>query len=108
MHSGDQSDHDFCTSRICVVCSALIPAQCAFVGVIHITIMSMAVVPIFPMLVRSGRMRGLLRAGTVAAKPGGLLWETTTTTTVVTACTTVALGAAVASVAAIVECGLLL
>ena len=54
-------------------------------------------------------MRGLLRAGTVAAKPGGLLWETTNTTAiVVTACTAIALAAAVASVAAIVECGLLL
>jgi len=78
------------------------------VGVIHITTMSMTVVPIFPTLVRSGRTRGLLRAGTIAAKPGGSLWETTTTTTVVTAGTAVALAAAAASVAAIVECGLLL
>ena len=77
------------------------------VGVIHITTMSMAAVPIFPMLVRSGRTRGLLCAGTVAAKPGGLLWEITTTTTAVTTGTAVAVAAAVASVAAIVECGLL-
>ena len=53
-------------------------------------------------------MRGLLRAGTVAAKPGGLLWEISTTTTIVTTSTSVAVAAAVASVAAIVECGLLL
>ena len=75
-------------------------------GVIHVTTMSMAVVPIFPMLVRSGRTRELLRAGTVAAKLGGLLWETTTTTTVVTAGAGFALAASIASVAAIVECGL--
>ena len=95
-----------CASRICVVCWTPIPAQCACVGVIHLTTMSMAVVPILPMLVRSGRMRGLLRAGTVAAKPGGLLWEITTT--IVTAGTAIAVATAVASVAAIVECGLLL
>ena len=53
-------------------------------------------------------MCGLLRAGTVATKPGGLLWEITTATTVVTAGTAVAVAAAVESVAAIVECGLLL
>ena len=49
---------------------------------------------------------GLLRAGTVAAKPGGLLWEIITT--IVTDGTAIAVAAAVASVAAIVECGLLL
>ena len=49
--------------------------------------MSMAVVPILPAL-------------------GGLLWEITTYS--VTAGTAVAVAAAVASVAAIVECGLLL
>ena len=51
-------------------------------------------------------MCGLLRAGTVAAKPGGLLLEITTT--IVTGGTAVAVAATVASVAAIVECGLLL
>jgi len=51
----------------------------------------------------------LLRIGTVAAKPGGsLLWEITSTITVVTTGTAVAVAAAVASVTAIVECGLLL
>ncbi len=48
-------------------------------------------------------MRGLLRAVTVTAKPGWLLWEITTI--IVTA---VAVAAAMASVAAIVEYGLLL
>jgi len=47
-----------------------------------------------------------LCAGTVAAKPGGLLWENTTT--IVTAGNAITVAAAVASVAAIVECGLLL
>jgi len=49
----------------------------------------------------------LLHAGTIAAKPGGLLWEITSTTTVATTGSAVAVAAAVASVAAIVECGLL-
>ena len=89
------------------MCWAPIPAQCARVGVIHVTTMSMAVVPIFPTLVRSGRTRGLLRVSTIAAKPGGLLWEITSTTTVATTGSAVAVAAAVASVAAIVECGLL-
>jgi hypothetical protein len=48
----------------------------------------------------------LLRASTVAAKPGGLLWDITTY--IVTTGTAIAVAAAVASVAAIVECGLLL
>jgi hypothetical protein len=78
------------------------------VGVIHVTTMSMAVVPIFPMLVGSGRTHGLLRAGTITTKPGCLLWETNTTTTVATVGTAVAVATAVASVAAIVECVLLL
>ena len=50
----------------------------------------------------------MLRAGTVATKPGWLLWETTTTTTVVTTGTAVVGAAAVASVVVIVECVLLL
>ena len=95
MHSGDQSAHDVLASRIHVVCRAPIRARCTRVGVIHITAMSMAVVPIFPMLVRIGRTCGLLRAGTIAAKPGGLLWEITSTTTVATTGTDVAVAAAV-------------
>jgi hypothetical protein len=50
----------------------------------------------------------MLCTGTVATEPGWLLWETTTTTTVATAGTIVAMATAVASVAAIVECVLLL
>ncbi len=106
MHSGNRSAHDVCVSRICIVCWAPIPARCARVGVIHVSTMRMAVVLILPRLVKSGRTRGLLRAGTIAAKPGGLLWEITTY--IVTAGTAVTVAAAVASVAAIVECGLLL
>ena len=108
MHSGNRSAHDVGAGRIWVVCWAPIPARCAPVGVIHVTTMSMAVVPIFPTLVGSGRTHGLLRAGTVATKPGWLLWETTTTTTVVTTGTAVAVAAAVASVVLIVESVLLL
>ena len=107
MHSGDQSAHDVCTSRICVLCWAPIPAHCTFVGAIHVITMSMAVFPIFQMLVRSGRALGLMHAGT-AAKPGGLLWEITTTTTGDTTGTAIAVAATVASVTAVVECGLLL
>ena len=70
--------------------------------------MNMAVVPIFPTLVGSGRTCGLLCAGTVATAPGWLLWETATPTTVATAGTTVAVATAVVSVAAVVECVLLL
>ncbi len=91
---------------IWVVCWAPIPARCTHVGVINIITMSVAVVSILPTLVRSGRVRGLLCAGTVATKPGWLLWETTTT--VATTGTTVVVASAVASVAAIVECVLLL
>ena len=50
----------------------------------------------------------MLRAGNNAAKPSGLLWDITTTTTVATAGTAVAVATAVASVVAIVDCGLLL
>ena len=56
-------------SCIWVVCWALIPARCARVGVINVTTMSVAVVPILPTLVGSGRARGLLCAGAVATKP---------------------------------------
>ena len=108
MHSGDRSVHDVGACRIWVVCWAPLTTQCARVGVLHVTTMSMVVVPIFPTLVGSGRTRGLLRTGTVTTKPGWLLWKTTTTTTVATAGTAVAVATAVASVAAIVECVLLL
>ena len=47
--------------------------------------------------------RRLLHVGTVAAKPGWLLWEIT-----INIVTAVAVAAAIASVAAIVEYGLLL
>jgi hypothetical protein len=76
------------------------------VGVLHVTTMSMEVVPNFPTLVGSGRTCGLLGAGTVITIPGCLLWETNTTT-IATAGTAVAVAASVVSVALIVECVLL-
>ena len=101
-----QSSHDVGAGHIWVVCWAPISAQCARVGVIYVTTMSMAVVPILPMLVGSGRAHGVLCTGTVATKPGLLLWETTTT--VATTGTTVVVASAIASVTAIVESVLLL
>ena len=65
-----QSAHDVGAGHIWVVCWALISAQCARVGVIYITTMSMAVVPIVPMLVGRGRAHRVLCTGTVATKPG--------------------------------------
>ena len=92
--------------RIWVVCWAPIPAQCACVGVVNVPTMAMAVVPILPMLVGSGRAPGLLRTSTAATKPGWFLWEATTT--VATAGTTVYMASAIASVTAFVERVLLL
>ncbi len=74
-------------------------------GIVHIAAMGVAVVPIFPTLVGSGRKTWLLRAGSVAAKPGWLLWEATTA--VATAATSV-MPTAIASATAIVGHVLLL
>jgi hypothetical protein len=106
VHSSIQPTHHVGAGPIWVVCWALIPTQCACVGVINVTTMSPAVVPIFPMLVGSGRACGLLCAGTVAAKPGWLLWETPNT--VATSGTAVVVASAIATVTAIVERVLLL
>ena len=76
VHSSNRSAHHVGADHIWVLCWAPIPARCACVGVINVTTMSAAVVPILPTLVGSGRVRGLLCAGTVATKPGWLLWET--------------------------------
>jgi hypothetical protein len=70
------------------VCWARIPARHARVGVINVAAMGTAVVPILPTLVGCGRACGLLRTGTVAAKPSWLWWEASST--VVTAGTTIA------------------
>jgi hypothetical protein len=75
------------------------------VGVVHIAAMGVAVVPIFPTLVGSGRKTWLLCAGSVAAKPGWLLWEVVTVNA--TALTSV-MPTAIASATAIVEHVLLL
>jgi len=106
VHSSDRSTHHVGVGRIWVVCWAPIPTRCARVGVINITTMSAVIVLIFPMLIWSGRARGLLCAGTVATKPGWLLWETPTT--VATTSTAVVVASAIASIIAIVERVLLL
>ena len=106
VHSSDQSTHDVGVGRIWVVCWAPIPTRCTRVGVINVTTMSAAVVLIFPMLIWSGRAHGLLCAGTVATKPGWLLWEAPTT--VATTGTAVVVASAIASIMAIVERVLLL
>ena len=67
--------------------------------------MSMAVVPILPMLVESGRVGGLLSAGTVATKTG---WLLETCTTIATTTTAVVVASAVESITAIIENVLLL
>ncbi len=79
MHFGDRSAHDVGPRRVRVVCGSLIPAHHACAGVVNIATMGAAVIPILPMLVGPGRARSLLRAGTVAAKPGWLLWEASCT-----------------------------
>ena len=89
------------------LCWAPLTTRCAWVGVLHVTTMSMEVVPIFPTLVGSGGACGLLGTGTVTTIPGWLLWETNTTT-IATAGTAVAVAASISSVASIVECVLLL
>ena len=88
VHSSDRSTHHVGSGRVWIVCWAAISARHARVGVINVSTMSMAVVPILPTLVGRGRACGLLRTGTVAAKPSWLLWEASST--VATAVTTIA------------------
>ncbi len=78
MHSGCQAAHDVGTACIGIVGWAAIATCCACVGIVHIAAMGVAVVPIFPMLIGRGRKTWLLCAGSVAAKPGWLLWEAAT------------------------------
>ncbi len=99
MHSGCRAAHDVGTACIGIVGRATIATRCACVGVIHVAAMGVAVVPILPMLVGSGRKTWLLRAGSVAAKPGWLLWEAATA---VAAAVTSVMPAAIASATAIV------
>ena len=73
--SGDRSAHDVGPRCVRVVCGSSIPAHHACVGVVDVATMGAAVIPTLPMLVGHGRARRLLRAGTVATKPGWLLWE---------------------------------
>ncbi len=61
-----------------IVGRAAIATRCACVGVIHVAAMGVAVFLIFPTVVGSGRKTLLLRAGSVAAQPGLLLWEAAT------------------------------
>ena len=79
VHSGNRSAHDVGPRRVWVVCGSSIPARQACVGVVDVATMGAAVIPILPTLVGRGRARSLLRAGTVAAKPGWLLWEASCT-----------------------------
>ena len=79
VHSGDRSAHDVGPRRVRVVCGSLIPAHHACAGVVNVATMGAAVIPILPTLVGCGKARSLLRAGTVAAKPGWLLWEASCT-----------------------------
>jgi hypothetical protein len=88
-----------------IVGRAAIATCCACVGVVHVATMGVAVVPIFPTLVGSGRKTWLLCAGSVAAKPGWLLWEVATA--IATAVTSV-MPTAIASATAIVGHVLLL
>ena len=92
MHSGNQAAHDVGT-----VCIGIVGQAVAAMGV--------AVVPIFPTLVGSGRKTWLLRASSVAAKPGWLLWEAATA---VAAAVTSIVPTAIASAIAIVGHVLLL
>jgi hypothetical protein len=96
VHSSDRSAHHVGSGRVWIVCWAMISVRHARVGVINVSTMSMAVVPILPMLVGSGRALGLLRTSTAATKPGWFLWEATTT--VATAGITVYMASAIASV----------
>ncbi len=105
MHSGCQAVHDVGTSCIGIVGWAAIATRCACVGVVHVAAMGVAVVPIFPMLVGSERKTWLLRAGSVATKPGWLLWEAATA---VAAAVTSVVPTAIASATAIVGHVLLL
>ena len=79
VHSGNRSAHDVGPRRVRVVCGSSIPARHACVGVVDVATMGAAVIPILPTLVGCGRARRVLRAGTVAAKPGWLLWEASCT-----------------------------
>jgi hypothetical protein len=79
VHSGDRSAHDVGPRRVLVVCGSSIPARYACVGVVDVATMGAAVIPILSTLVGRGRVCRLLHAGTVATKPGWLLWEASCT-----------------------------
>jgi hypothetical protein len=72
VHSSNRSAHDNGPRLIRVMCGSSIPARHACVGVVDVATMGAAVIPILLMLVGCGRARRLLRAGTIAAKPGKL------------------------------------
>ena len=75
MHSGDRSAHGVGPRRVRVVSGPSIPARHACVGVVDVATVGATVVPILPTLVGRGWACRKLRAGTVAAKPGWLLWK---------------------------------
>ncbi len=78
MHSGCRAAHDVDTACVGIVGWAAIVTHCACVGAVHVAATGVAVIPISPTVVGSGRKTWLLRAGSIAAKPGWLLWEATT------------------------------
>jgi hypothetical protein len=105
VHSGCRAAHDVGTACFGIVGWAVIATHCACVGIVNVTAMGVAVVPIFPMLVGSGRKTWLLHAGSVAAKPGLLLWEVATA---IAAAVTSVVSIAIASATVIVGHVLLL
>jgi hypothetical protein len=105
VHSGCRATHGVGTACAGIVGWAVIATLYFCVGVVHVAAMGVTVVPIFPMLVGSGRKTWLLRAGSVATKPGWLLWEATTA---VAAAVTSVMPTAIASAMAIVGHVLLL
>ncbi len=68
VHSGNQSAHDVGTTCIWVVHRSWFATCCTGVSVVHITTVGVAVVPILPMPVGSGRTECLLLTATRTAE----------------------------------------
>ncbi len=76
VHSGNQSAHDVGAAHVRVVRRSWFATRLTGVSVIHITAMGVAVVPILPILVESGRMKRILPTATRTTKSHGwLLWK---------------------------------
>jgi hypothetical protein len=98
VHSGNRSAHDVGAACVRVVHRSWFATCCTGVSVVHITAVGVAVVPILPMLVGSGRTKYLLLITTCTTKTHGWLLQKTLAT---------ALTSTIAFVV-IVECALLL